>query len=102
MLSTKIRGVVPPVSNLQVKIETRNIVERIAPKLIEVETRQRWWLEVEFILDLDMIVLEHVVAGSKIRFIEFQNAFYIEHLGMPDSLQFYEAYVTCLENLIHS
>lgn len=88
---TRITGIVPPVRNVRVYIET-NVFNRAARELPWVEARQRWWLRLRFKIDLDLVIFEHVLRGSILRFIEFQGSHYLEHPEIPDWAEFNHAY----------
>ncbi len=95
---TKITSIVPPVSNARLYIET-NVFKRNKPELPWVESRQRWWLRIRFQIDLNLVMFEHILQGSMMRFIEFQGAHYLEHPDLPDWAEFAEAYARAQDSL---
>lgn len=90
MQLTNIREIVPAAGRLRVK--TGNIVfPRNAPKLDYAKARQRWWIQIQFNSDIDLVILEKAVKNSEIRLVEFHDNFYIEDPRIPDSAEMVEA-----------
>ena len=90
MQLTNIRQIVPTAGGLRVK--TGNVVfPRNAPKLDYAKARQRWWIQIQFNSDIDLVILEKAVKNSQIRLLEFHNTFYIEDPRIPDSAEMAQA-----------
>jgi hypothetical protein len=88
---TNIRHVIPAVKMGTIKADS-TAFRRLAPKLDYAKARQRWWIEVEFTSNVDLIILEKAVMGSEIRLIELKECFYVEDPRIPDSVNFGEAF----------
>jgi len=86
-----IRQVVPAVR--QIRVKTGNPVrQRRAPKLSYAKARQRWWIQVQFNSDLDLMIFEKAVAGSEIRLVELNDCFYLEDPRITDTAEMGEAF----------
>jgi hypothetical protein len=98
MKLTNIRKIAPAVRD--VRAQTGNTAfQRRAPKLDYAKTRQRWWIQLRFNSDIDLMILEKAVAGSEIRLVELENSFYLEDPRIPDSAEMGEAF-RIAENLL--
>jgi hypothetical protein len=74
-------------------VQTGNpVFRRRAPKLNYAKAQQRWWIQVRFNSDVDLMILEKAIAGSEIRLVEFDNGFYLEDPRIPDTAEMGEAF----------
>jgi hypothetical protein len=90
MQLTNIRQIAPAVRDVRAK--TGNTVfPRNAPKLDYAKAQQRWWIQIRFNSDIDLVILEKAVKNSKIRLVEFRETSYIEDPRIPDSAEMVEA-----------
>src|SRR5437016_2145602 len=86
-----ITHIVPAVQNLRAKAGT-TVFQRCAPKLYCAKARQRWWIQVRFNADSDLMILEKAVTGSEICLVELKDNFYLEDPRIPDTADLGEAY----------
>jgi len=88
---TNIRRIIPAVRDVRIKAGT-SMFQRRAPKLNYAKARQRWWIQVRFNSEIDLMILEKVVRGSEIRLVELEGTFYLEDPRIPDTAEMDEAY----------
>ncbi len=80
---TNIREILEPLPiTFQSQSPTILRSRKASPKYVK--ANQRWWLEVQFNSDIDLVLFEKTIAGSPVRLIEFQNRFFIEEPRTPD------------------
>jgi hypothetical protein len=88
---TNIRQIVPAVREIRAKTGTAAF-QRRAPKLDYAKARQRWWIQVRFNSEIDLMIMEKAVAGSEIRLVELEDNFYLEDPRIPDSADMGKAF----------
>jgi hypothetical protein len=86
-----IRQIVPAVRDVRARTESTGF-QRRAPKLDYAKARQRWWIQVRFNSDIDLMIFEKAVGGSEIRLIELKDNFYLEDPRIPDTANMRQAF----------
>ena len=95
---TNIRQIVPAVRDVRAKTGNSTF-QRRAPKLEYAKARQRWWIQVRFNSDIDLMNFEKAITGSEIRLVELKDNFYVEDPRIPDTAEMGEAF-RLAENLL--
>jgi hypothetical protein len=78
------------------------VFQRTAPKLAYAKANQRWWIQIECDLDIDLYIFEKALSGSEIRLIELDERFYVEDPRIPDQAEMGKAHdlaETCIAQL---
>lgn len=81
---TNITNIVPPVAKMHVSAST-GAIRRQSNRLSYAKANQRWWIEVLFDSEIDVMIFEKSIKGSTIRLVEFDGRFYIEDPRLPDT-----------------
>jgi len=87
---TNIRQIVGAVRNI--RSMSNSPFRRTVPKLDYAKARQRWWIELRFNSEIDLMILEKAVTGSGLRINELAGTFYLEDPRIPDHVNFAVAY----------
>lgn len=69
-----------------------NAFQRLSQNLDYAKARQRWWIQVRFNSDVDLMILEKAITGSEIRLVQLEDKFYLEDQRIPDTADIGEAY----------
>jgi hypothetical protein len=86
-----IKYVVPAVRHPRAKVNT-SVFQRTAPKLAYAKANQRWWIQIECDVDIDLYIFEKALSGSEIRFIELEDRFYVEDPRISDQAEIGQAH----------
>lgn len=87
---TNIRSIAPPVSDVKITGRLSSFL-RHGNTLNYAKANQRWWFEVLFDSELDLMMFGKAIRGSSVRMVELHGKYFIEDPSIPDSASMSEA-----------